>query len=375
MSRFLDRTGEKRIMRNGQEAEIIRYRSTSDIDVRFEDGYISEHKSYQKFHSGNIKNPNHVIRFKMSPEAVEKAVATKMEAKKAEREGERKRMNNGLMAELVRYGCERDCDILFEDGYLLQHARYRSFSDGIAYHPENRRAFYEKSRNLAAEKHLGEMGISRSGEAMRITIWRSCKDIDVVFEDGIERKHIQYANFVKGNVSKGKGIDRTGEKLLNTAGQEMEIIHYVDALDITVRFSDGAVREHVRYGNFKKGAVSHPSEMEKLPTWKLSIGTTVYATNGQRMEIIGGTGSHDVDVRFEDGTVVKHRRLHFALQGAVKNPNFDVQGGRVRTKEFCGWTNIRLAFRLEDGRVFYYAVSPDGETEICTPQDMLSHKK
>lgn len=50
----IDRTGEERIMNCGQKAKIILYRNATDIDVEFESGYISEHKSYNNFLTGKI---------------------------------------------------------------------------------------------------------------------------------------------------------------------------------------------------------------------------------------------------------------------------------------------------------------------------------
>ena len=54
----LKRTGEKRIMNCGMEAEIICYRSSTDIDVRFADQTIIKNKSYGSFVRGCISNPN-----------------------------------------------------------------------------------------------------------------------------------------------------------------------------------------------------------------------------------------------------------------------------------------------------------------------------
>ena len=54
----IDRTGEEKVMNNGLKAEIIAYRKNNDIDVKFEDGYIAYNKSYQSFKNGYIKNPN-----------------------------------------------------------------------------------------------------------------------------------------------------------------------------------------------------------------------------------------------------------------------------------------------------------------------------
>ena len=52
------RIGEKRMMNNGLEAEIIAYRACSDIDVRLSDGSIYEHKQYWAFSNGKI-GPRH----------------------------------------------------------------------------------------------------------------------------------------------------------------------------------------------------------------------------------------------------------------------------------------------------------------------------
>ena len=52
--------GRTQLMKNGQYAIILTYRSFTDIDVVFEDGTIVEHKSLQKFNQGNIENPEFV---------------------------------------------------------------------------------------------------------------------------------------------------------------------------------------------------------------------------------------------------------------------------------------------------------------------------
>lgn len=55
--KFIDKTGEKRIMNCGLEAEIIAYRKSNDIDVKFENGYIITGIQYGNFKRGDVKNP------------------------------------------------------------------------------------------------------------------------------------------------------------------------------------------------------------------------------------------------------------------------------------------------------------------------------
>ena len=54
----ITRVGEKSKANNGMEMKIIGYRSSSDIDVQFEDGTIVKGKRYQQFKRGEIANPN-----------------------------------------------------------------------------------------------------------------------------------------------------------------------------------------------------------------------------------------------------------------------------------------------------------------------------
>ena len=57
MAEKKDRLNETRLNNNGEEMKIIRYGNTFDIDVRFEDGTVVEHRQYKDFKIGNIKNP------------------------------------------------------------------------------------------------------------------------------------------------------------------------------------------------------------------------------------------------------------------------------------------------------------------------------
>lgn len=54
---FKDKTGEISINNDGLKMTIINYNQYSDIDVKFEDGYISKNKGYREFKNGSIKNP------------------------------------------------------------------------------------------------------------------------------------------------------------------------------------------------------------------------------------------------------------------------------------------------------------------------------
>lgn len=52
------------------------------------------------------------------------------------------------------------------------------------------------------------------------------------------------------------------------------------------------------------------------------IGQTNTAINGQIMTIIGYRNSHDIDIQFEDETIVHNCRYDHFRQGSILNPNF-----------------------------------------------------
>ena len=56
--RIRDKTGEERVMNNGEIAKIIEYKKWDDIDVLFiETGYISYSQQYSNFKKGALKDP------------------------------------------------------------------------------------------------------------------------------------------------------------------------------------------------------------------------------------------------------------------------------------------------------------------------------
>ena len=55
--------GETLIMNCGIKATIIEYRTNRDIDIKFEDGTIREHRTVNDFYNGKIAHPNNNILF------------------------------------------------------------------------------------------------------------------------------------------------------------------------------------------------------------------------------------------------------------------------------------------------------------------------
>ena len=169
MATKTNRLGETRMMNCGMEATIIRYGKYSDIDVRFEDGVIVEHKRYRAFENGNIANPNFNPRL-----------------------GETKMMNCGMEATIIRYGGSADIDVRFEDGIVVEHREYREFEKGGIINPNIK---------ATAENRLDKTCMMNCGMKATIIRYNTSKDIDVRFGDGTVVKYRTYNQFKKGEIA------------------------------------------------------------------------------------------------------------------------------------------------------------------------------
>ena len=163
---------------------------------------------------------------------------------------------------------------------------------------------------------VGETRVMKCGMEAIIIRYGKYSDIDVRFEDGVVAKHKEYKAFKKGSIARPAAENRLGETRMMNCGMEATIIRYGGCKDIDVRFKDGAIAKCKRYKEFKKGEIAHPST-----TAEARLGETQMMNCGMEATIIRYNGVHDIDVRFEDGTVVEHKTYDAFKKGKIANPN------------------------------------------------------
>ena len=335
------RLGETRMMNCGMKATIIRYGGCNDIDVCFEDGKVAKHKAYGPFKKGNIAHPN-----------------TKVSAK--DRLGETRMMNCGMEATIIRYGGCNDIDVRFEDGAVAVHRQYNQFKKGeIA------------NQNIKASR-LGETRIMKCGMKAAIIRYGGYNDIDVRFEDGKVVVHKAYDNFKKGEIAnpntKVSAKDRLGETRMMNCGMKATIIRYGGCNDIDVRFEDGVVVKHRRYGSFKKGEIA---KRKIKASAENGLNETRMMNCGMKATIIRYNGVRDIDVRFEDGAVVEHKAYGTFKNGEISHSSISRGNG---SKDFHGFI-CKQGFKDED-RVLYECICKHcGLEDVLTPQEMIEHEK
>ena len=220
----------------------------------------------------------------------------------------------------------------------------------------------------SAEDRLSETRVMNCGMKATIIRYGNAGDIDVRFEDGIEAVHKTYNSFKKGNIAHQKtnvsAEARLGETRMMNCGMEATIIRYGGSTDIDVCFEDGTMIEHKTYDLFKRGVIVNPNFNPRL-------GEIQMMNCGMEATIIRYGGSTDIDVRFEDGSVVEHKIYDNFKKGIIAHRSLSLSRG---SKDFHGFI-CKQGFKDED-RVLYECICKHcGLEDVLTPQEMMEHEK
>lgn len=165
-----ERIGEKRKANCGMWMEIVGYRTISDIDVRFSDGTVVEHKTYRSFLKGSV-----------DPREANKPIGTSSHI------GETIVNVDGQEVKLIAYKTYANIDVQFPDDSILCGKTYREFLAG-------------KIRNPASFRK-NEVRLSNSGVRMRVAGYRGSRKTDIEFEDGTILRDQEYSKFDSGKLS------------------------------------------------------------------------------------------------------------------------------------------------------------------------------
>lgn len=179
-----------------------------------------------------------------------------------DRTGETRMMKCGMEATIVGYRSNKDIDVQFTDGLIVKSKRYIDFKKGAI----------GNANIIRGQDRLNETRLMNCGLKATIIEYRGCADVDVRFENGAVRKNIIYKNFVNGAVScpledgsnicmtkaRRLGVEKyVGMVVRQNCGLDAECTDYINAKNLTIRFSDGLVRSGIGISHFTSGGVGH----------------------------------------------------------------------------------------------------------------------
>ena len=115
-----------------------------------------------------------------------------------------------------------------------------------------------------------------------------------------------------------------GETIITKSGRKATIIAWRNKIDIDIEFEDGIIVSHKRYENFKRGSIGHPDDGKFGVKWRYPnrLGEKSISTKGEKMKIVAFTNADNFDVQFEDGTIIHCTCYTDFQKGYIKNPNY-----------------------------------------------------
>lgn len=147
--------------------------------------------------------------------------------------------------------------------------------------------------------------------------------------------------------------DRTGEARTMNNGMTATVVAYRGACDIDVRFDNGGIAHHVRYGNFTRGQIACPMLFEYIedyvkvtnanvtPTFSFLIDKDAVSLIGDRFWFDNGYGYAQCMV---DG---KKQLFHRLIMNAPDDMEVDHKYGKTLD---CRKSNLRICIHAENGK-------------------------
>lgn len=173
--------GLEGISRQGLKMTIVGYRTSSDIDVEFENGVVVHSKHLGSFRDGRIKCPVNGISH------------TNLIKKRNQYIGQKTVNAQGIEMTVKDYNGYADITVEFEDGEIKEHVSYDSFRKGSLRHP-----------NYSKISHIGEQYMIRAGLLATIIKGETSKDMAVELNDGTIRTHVSYSCIKTGKIGHPK---------------------------------------------------------------------------------------------------------------------------------------------------------------------------
>jgi hypothetical protein len=370
---------------------IVGYKNAHNVDIEFENGIILLKRSYFHFKNGDIKMPTifpngiRIIEFayrkdddwyyicshndwtenkilpirEICPEPIQTG---KNQSERREIHGSLVNVTvtatNGMEITCIADNGSKDITVRFQDGAIKEHQRREYFLKGYIRHPD----LPERVNKRSKKQHIGEIWPDKKGRNVKIIEYYSNSNVTIEYDDGVRLENKEYRAVKKG--ADLYTATRVGETAVARNGLKMKIIDDRIWHDVKIEFEDGVVVGGCTHAQFDAKAVKHPNYNAKNSKQiKERNGMEARMRNGLNVKIIGYRNASDIDIRFENGLIVKNRDWHSFSQCRIGMPHYV---GGIYIKEF--------AYRIQDD--WYYIVSKDdwNEDRIMSVQEMYAHE-
>lgn len=174
-------------------------------------------------------------------------------------------------------------------------------------------------RESKKDLRLGEVVVNNKGQEMTIVEYKNCCDIAVKFEDGTIIRHAKYKSFKAGTLQNYQV--RLNEENVNSLGLKMKIVEYRSASDIDVEFEDGTI-VRTKYSTFKNGTIRNPNE---------HIGEVFKLKDGTTAKLIEYKTIYNVTLELSNGLIVRNVGYRTIKRGSLGR-NAQTEGDNLEDK-------------------------------------------
>ena len=151
----------------------------------------------------------------------------------------------------------------------------------------------------------------------------------------------------------------------------MKIIAYHGFHNIEVQFEDGTIVKHTKMSLFQRGTIGNPNYSYIDKCVSESIGLMRNASIGMKATVIAYRNYQDIDIEFEDGTIVEHTGMGQFKKGSVLHPKFKSNSGLIWADDYFGY---KLKKVINANNNVYYEVCKDDQfVAIMTLQEIYKN--
>ena len=151
----------------------------------------------------------------------------------------------------------------------------------------------------------------------------------------------------------------------------MEIIAYRNSDDIDVKFEDGSIARNKAMSSFNSGKIAPPNRLQIK-----YCNMHVLANNGLYMRVKEYRSQKDIDIEFEDNTVVRNKAVNDFLKGRIGHPAIPKQLSQRKgtTGKIGDFILLKVVNKSKSGVYYLCKCNKCAYEDIMTPQEMMSHK-
>lgn len=320
----------------GMKATIINYRNTSDIDVQFEDGYIIRHTTYYAFSNRAVNNPKAYGIPGISRNEYALQYILKPYGFKKSEKGSLKSLGLGrLELDLYNPNLNGHRIAIEYDGYFTCNRYGHTKNKDLK---KNKKCYNANITLIRIrEPQLCELNSTSIDYKLNSSAIMSQDFLNIInqiinflnknFKAKIPTvKEIPKDDILLNFAHECYGYNhsnRVGMTLMMNCGMKAKIIKYENSMDIDVQFEDGTCIKHKRFENFQRGKIMNPniSMVKTNPLKDERKGMSLMMNCGMEAMIIEYRYARDIDVQFKDGTIVKNRTFGCFQKGEIANPS------------------------------------------------------